>query len=100
MIRRPPRSTRTDTLVPYTTLFRSPAKAAAREISPGPRVGCWAMVAMAQLLSGIGLRQCCRWQRRGQSKVGGAIDALGVDGIPFAGEQGTLFAPQIGRAHV
>src|SRR3546814_16353793 len=26
-IRRPPRSTRTDTLFPYTTLFRSPAKA-------------------------------------------------------------------------
>src|SRR3546814_7444508 len=27
MIRRPPRSTRTDTLVPYTTLFRSTASA-------------------------------------------------------------------------
>src|SRR3546814_16576127 len=27
MIRRPPRSTRTDTLFPYTTLFRSPAEA-------------------------------------------------------------------------
>src|SRR3546814_5754567 len=27
MIRRPPRSTRTDTLFPYTTLFRSPAGA-------------------------------------------------------------------------
>src|SRR3546814_15499003 len=27
MIRRPPRSTRTDTLFPYTTLFRSPAQA-------------------------------------------------------------------------
>src|SRR3546814_9543387 len=26
MIRRPPRSTRTDTLFPYTTLFRSPWK--------------------------------------------------------------------------
>src|SRR3546814_6909903 len=26
MIRRPPRSTRTDTLVPYTTLFRSPCR--------------------------------------------------------------------------
>src|SRR3546814_20632727 len=26
MIRRPPRSTHTDTLFPYTTLFRSPAK--------------------------------------------------------------------------
>src|SRR3546814_6449707 len=31
MIRRPPRSTRTDTLFPYTTLFRSlPARARAR----------------------------------------------------------------------
>src|SRR3546814_2729167 len=29
MIRRPPRSTRTDTLFPYTTLFRSPAPACA-----------------------------------------------------------------------
>src|SRR3546814_11681874 len=28
MIRRPPRSTRTDTLVPYTTLFRSPSASA------------------------------------------------------------------------
>src|SRR3546814_18927603 len=28
MIRRPPRSTRTDTLLPYTTLFRSPEKEA------------------------------------------------------------------------
>src|SRR3546814_8910803 len=27
MIRRPPRSTRTDTLLPYTTLFRSPRRA-------------------------------------------------------------------------
>src|SRR3546814_10458926 len=29
MLRRPPRSTRTDTLFPYTTLFRSPEGAAA-----------------------------------------------------------------------
>src|SRR3546814_919575 len=31
MIRRPPRSTRTDTLFPYTTLFRSPEGPAARD---------------------------------------------------------------------
>src|SRR3546814_12705285 len=31
MIRRPPRSTRTDTLFPYTTLFRSPGVQAAAE---------------------------------------------------------------------
>src|SRR3546814_8934760 len=30
MIRRPPRSTRTDTLFPYTTLFRSPYRAGHR----------------------------------------------------------------------
>src|SRR3546814_10237669 len=34
MIRRPPRSTRTDTLFPYTTLFRSPLHRAP------PRVRC------------------------------------------------------------
>src|SRR3546814_21054923 len=31
MIRRPPRSTRTDTLVPYTTLFRSTWRATATD---------------------------------------------------------------------
>src|SRR3546814_8971650 len=33
MIRRPPRSTRTDTLFPYTTLFRSITKAAATAVT-------------------------------------------------------------------
>src|SRR3546814_10895277 len=32
MIRRPPRSTRTDTLFPYTTLFRSPSAIAKLEM--------------------------------------------------------------------
>src|SRR3546814_20163955 len=36
MIRRPPRSTRTDTLFPYTTLFRSPAAAGGRDCRRGP----------------------------------------------------------------
>src|SRR3546814_10181835 len=36
MIRRPPRSTRTDTLFPYTTLFRSCAKVEARRLSVPP----------------------------------------------------------------
>src|SRR3546814_5028018 len=35
MIRRPPRSTRTDTLFPYTTLFRSKARSA--RTAPRPR---------------------------------------------------------------
>src|SRR3546814_17940521 len=38
MIRRPPRSTRTDTLFPYTTLFRSNAKfVVVQEISNKPQ---------------------------------------------------------------
>src|SRR3546814_6588703 len=36
MIRRPPRSTRTDTLFPYTTLFRSPIGGDIREFSQDP----------------------------------------------------------------
>src|SRR3546814_9980274 len=43
MIRRPPRSTRTDTLFPYTTLFRSPL--------PSPSVCALAWLA---LLAGCG----------------------------------------------
>src|SRR3546814_8927471 len=39
MIRRPPRSTRTDTLFPYTTLFRSFALIAARRHTPSKLVG-------------------------------------------------------------
>src|SRR3546814_6400342 len=35
MIRRPPRSTRTDTLFPYTTLFRSPYQGCALPLSYG-----------------------------------------------------------------
>src|SRR3546814_13236689 len=38
MIRRPPRSTRTDTLVPYTTLFRSQATADALVERLAPKV--------------------------------------------------------------
>src|SRR3546814_17063107 len=42
MIRRPPRSTRTDTLFPYTTLFRSvrspPSRGQALSLSKGDRV--------------------------------------------------------------
>src|SRR3546814_4379348 len=39
MIRRPPRSTRTDTLFPHTTLFRSLVRAARTPARPGLRLG-------------------------------------------------------------
>src|SRR3546814_14096400 len=39
MIRRPPRSTRTDTLFPYTTLFRSPVEEAVKALQRRCRIG-------------------------------------------------------------
>src|SRR3546814_3279396 len=47
MIRRPPRSTRTDTLFPYTTLFRSPVRRV--------RWRAWLLAAAAVLLIALGL---------------------------------------------
>src|SRR3546814_5833380 len=44
MIRRPPRSTRTDTLFPYTTLFRSLPDCSTltcRRASPTKKAGAW-----------------------------------------------------------
>src|SRR3546814_9259975 len=40
MIRRPPRSTRTDTLFPYTTLFRSPGRGSIPIYCPSGRKRC------------------------------------------------------------
>src|SRR3546814_2346020 len=39
MLRRPPRPTRTDTLFPYTTLFRSNAKEIRLDVALDPRAG-------------------------------------------------------------
>src|SRR3546814_14609341 len=52
MIRLPPRSTRTDTLFPYTTLFRSPAADGdGRQTSPAPCCQSHAAVASTSKLS-------------------------------------------------
>src|SRR3546814_5602283 len=49
MVRRPPRSTRTDTLFPYTTLFRSANAGAGL---PGPRSACQGAAAGRALCAG------------------------------------------------
>src|SRR3546814_10719620 len=59
MIRRPPRSTRTDTLFPYTTLFRSPGNGVAGAALPVHNIG------KARLLKR-------RRRRRGRAEGGGA----------------------------
>src|SRR3546814_6886439 len=58
MIRRPPRSTRTDTLFPYTTLFRSPAgPASISKDARENRVDVFQMIAKVELLLQLLRRQ-------------------------------------------
>src|SRR3546814_10532424 len=49
MIRRPPRSTRTDTLFPYTTLFRSSEGRPAALHDPRDRPAAFASLALAPI---------------------------------------------------
>src|SRR3546814_193920 len=57
MIRRPPRSTRTDTLFPYTTHFRSVLRTGAQprpHRPPGERLGCGAQCPGVGGVDGLG----------------------------------------------
>src|SRR3546814_13532404 len=55
MIRRPPRSTRTDTLFPYTTLFRSLARPAGRVVATVEKPGLRRVFCCLRLRSRAGL---------------------------------------------
>src|SRR3546814_602380 len=68
MIRRPPRSTRTDTLFPYTTLFRSTA---ARQFEQ--RLGRSA----AELLTDIRMTVAAAELGKPNASTGAAADAAG-----------------------
>src|SRR3546814_1464070 len=68
MILRPPRSTRTDTLFPYTTLFRSTPALAQAVTAPAPAVGSDG-VANVNLVGKVGLD--------GKSAVQDAPDPVG-----------------------
>src|SRR3546814_2432182 len=71
MIRRPPRSTRTDTLCPYTTLFRSHRARAVRPdaaAAPSARRRSWVRFAAAQQrVRGYGQAHRPRYRRSGSA---------------------------------
>src|SRR3546814_7632299 len=89
MIRRPPRSTRTDTLFPYTTLFRSFAAALypEQEKMGGPMVGIGLRPAMAQIDSAIQDRVAGFHLDRGKRLVSEILEArslaIHADGADF-----------------
>src|SRR3546814_16240000 len=118
MLRRPPRSTRTDTLFPYTTLFRSSRarpcrRAGARTRAPAgrTRVHAWSSlillvcgrqrehpVILAVVLDPVGSREDApgRLQRDHQARVADRAARLHLDGRPdIEGDtlHGALAAP-------
>src|SRR3546814_8704873 len=68
MIRRPPRSTRTDTLFPYTTLFRSLARPARDDLARLAGIGARALVKpqLVQPEAFVGVDDALRAGRRHQ----------------------------------
>src|SRR3546814_4622514 len=64
MLRRPPRSTRTDTLFPYTTLFRS-LHTASSSTRPPPRTqtrndAAWLLSPCSRVCTVVGAADSCR----------------------------------------
>src|SRR3546814_11523134 len=84
MIRRPPRSTRTDTLVPYTTLFRSRggcAGAAARLTAACEATGgAWPLPLIARPGRGIDDLPACRMICAATEQMGRSMENL--EGLP------------------
>src|SRR3546814_1431366 len=117
MIRRPPRSTRTDTLFPYTTLFRSVAQrgpvvrwAPARESEPeqvsSPAAASHALhflkrsharldASEKQCLAEIAVAQWPMDRRTDNQRISNAADRH-----PFQIRPGAADETQIGRTHV
>src|SRR3546814_20224320 len=113
MIRRPPRSTRTDTLFPYTTLFRSEAAAIAQHAmrflqgrgdvgdvadAEGDRIGVEELVGKGQLLGILPGPD-----EAGDAALGRALHAhaqpVGVEtGAGGAGARWFLIGTALGRA--
>src|SRR3546814_3269607 len=99
MIRRPPRSTRTETLFPYTTLFRSDAKG--REGALGDRGdgGEDQLAALRRKLQGGERRQpvCTDAHRRPRAVVGQAVPSRKTVNDEVGRDE---WRRTIGRAHV
>src|SRR3546814_10894008 len=103
MIRRPPRSTRTDTRFPYPTLFRSPDAAlrfvAAELQHQAARAGEVRDAATARPgREGLQRDAAQRW-RSDPGRLPDAPDRRAVEGVRRDG-RGRVVRAEIGRAHV
>src|SRR3546814_6543339 len=114
MIRRPPRATRTDTLFPYTTLFRSGDARCGTHGPASPRFGAGRAAAATTgiaRIEGQGARRAAGKPRRVLALAGSCIRGADADRLVVgrASWKGRPFVwwssrpgrhVQIGRAHV
>src|SRR3546814_5328420 len=105
MIRRPPRSTRTDTLFPYTTLFRSRVAVMASDLLAGPKAAAELVrrVAEHEIDILIGTQVVAKGHHFPLLTAVGVVDAdLGLAGGDLRAAERTwqLLSQEIGRAHV
>src|SRR3546814_17321571 len=85
MIRRPPRSTRTDTLFPYTTLFRSYNLIAVPIALAGGMTPLIAAIAMTASSAAVSLNALRAGQLRSKIEQDRGVAVIGVDGIGRVG---------------
>src|SRR3546814_7226267 len=106
MIRRPPRSTRTDTLFPYTTLFRSARSGTELILPPGTFVPFALTPLTAAFLHGgvlhlvFNLVILLYIGRQLEGPLGSRAMAVLLLVGAYAGALAHWLADQIGRAHV
>src|SRR3546814_11635334 len=106
MIRRPPRSTRTDTLFPYTTLFRSliwkfPSLKAQAELGSAyaARVGCSCRYVQGRTLESCqsdfepGMEMVSISQDPETKTITGSVPLLASRSAHYAGSSGCLLDP-------
>src|SRR3546814_16296918 len=104
MIRRPPISTRTDTLFPYTALFRSPEPCMVQQLLPSVAEGEKRIVLIDGAVAGAINRKPGEGEFRSKLAGGGYAEAAEL--TPREQEICAALGPklkergQIGRAHV
>src|SRR3546814_15799345 len=103
MRRRPPRSTRTDALVPYTTLFRSvQARERAGDAADRAVEGCAPAAVHGRCRGRIVADRPAAGRRTGEGRGmarGGAALSVGASGARYAGDGGAAFSPAGPEGH-
>src|SRR3546814_13524111 len=99
MIRRPPRSTRTDTLFPYTTLFRSAGPFAGQVVDAAQEKVDVDRAAVERHVAGLDGREVEDVVDQREQALRGVDDALGILALPRVHLAEILVVDDLGAPH-